>query len=170
MIRPIARSAVLTCALGAFALGACGSDDNGADSTSAADTSVGESTPAVTEAPPAVTDEVSVPATVDGTTAAPATDVAQSDVAVTEAPAGPPAADAGLTIVDFSFSAANVPAATEFTLTNDDEFAHTVTDRDGAFDVRVEGAATAPLTIERAGTYEIFCRIHPSMSGTITVV
>lgn len=169
MIRPIARSAVLTCALAALTLGACGSDDNSSDSTSGADTSVAESTPAVTEAPPAVTDAVSVPATVDGTTAAPATDVAQTDVAETAAP-GPPAAGAGLTIADFSFSPGSASAGTEFTLTNDDDFAHTVTDRDGTFDVRVEGGSTAPLTIDRAGTYEIFCRIHPSMSGSITVV
>ncbi len=166
MIRPIARSAVLICALGAFALGGCGSDNSTADSTSAADTSVVDSTAAVTDAPPVVTDAVSVPATVDDTTAAPATDVAQTDATGNEVPA----AGAGLTIADFSFSQGSGTAGTEFTLTNNDDFAHTVTDRDGAFDVRVEGGSTAPLTIDRAGTYEIFCRIHPSMSGTITVV
>ena len=166
MIRPIARSAVLTCALGAFVLGGCGSDSNTAGSTPAADTSVVDSTPAVTDAPPVVTDAASVPATVDNTTAAPATDVAQTDATGT----GAPAAGAGLTIADFSFSQGSGTAGAEFTLTNDDDFAHTVTDRDGAFDVRVEGGSTAPLTIDRAGTYEIFCRIHPSMSGTITVV
>lgn len=161
MMRLKVRRVALACVVGALVVAACGGDDDtdgtvpAADSAPAAETTA--SSPAATEASSVATDAVTVPATVDDTTAAPATDDPGVDVD-------------GLTIVDFAFSAANVPATVEFTLTNDDEFAHTVSDRDGAFDVRVEGSSTAPLTIERAGTYEIFCRIHPSMSGTITAV
>ena len=171
MMRSKTGRAAVAGVLGALLLVACGGDDDTSGSTPAADSSVAASTPAVTEAPPAETDADTVPetvtdtvpATVDGTAAAPSTGAA------------PATDDAGvdvdgLIISDFSFSAAAVPAGVEFTLTNEDDFAHTVTNRDGVFDVRVEGGSTEPLTIERTGTYEIFCRIHPSMSGTITVV
>ena len=78
------------------------------------------------------------------------------------------AAGAGLTISGFQFSAASVTAGTEFTITNKDSAAHTVTDEGGTFDVSVPAGGTATLTIPKAGTYSIRCRIHPSMKGTIT--
>jgi plastocyanin len=35
--------------------------------------------------------------------------------------------------------------------------------------VRVAGGGTETLTIPKAGTYAIHCKIHASMHGTITV-
>ena len=79
------------------------------------------------------------------------------------------AAGAGLTISGNHFSAASVTAGTEFTITNNDSVGHTVTDDGGSFDVSVPAGGTATLTIPKAGTYAIHCKIHSSMHGTITV-
>jgi plastocyanin len=78
-------------------------------------------------------------------------------------------APAALTIQNTSFGAASVTAATEFTIQNKDSARHTVTDDAGSFDVSVPAGGTASLTIPKAGTYKIHCKIHASMHGTITV-
>ena len=83
--------------------------------------------------------------------------------------AAAPAGGGGLTISGNAFSAASVTAGTEFTITNNDSVAHTVTADDGTFDVSVPAGGTAPLTIDTAGSYAIHCNIHSSMHGTITV-
>ena len=79
------------------------------------------------------------------------------------------AAAAGLTISGNQFSAASVTAGTVFTITNNDSVGHTVTDDAGSFDVAVPGGGSATLTIPKAGSYAIHCKIHASMHGTITV-
>jgi plastocyanin len=89
---------------------------------------------------------------------------AATDAAGTGAPTGA----AGLTISGNSFSAASVTPGTEFTITNSDSVAHTVTDDAGSFDVSVPASGTATLTIADAGSYAIHCNIHSSMHGTIT--
>jgi plastocyanin len=80
-----------------------------------------------------------------------------------------PAAGGGLTISGNAFSPASVTAGTEFTITNNDSVAHTVTADDDSFDVNVPAKGTATLTIDTAGNYPIHCKIHSSMHGTITV-
>ena len=102
-------------------------------------------------------------------TDAPATDPPVTDPPTSDAPAGDPAGATTLTIAEFAFSELTVAAGTEFTITNDDGFAHTVTEADDAFDVAVDGGASEPLTIAEPGSYSIRCKIHPSMAGTITV-
>ena len=50
---------------------------------------------------------------------------------------------------------------------------HTATDRAGGFDTKVLafGQSSAPITIDKPGTYNYFCQIHPTtMRGTIVVV
>jgi plastocyanin len=86
------------------------------------------------------------------------------------APTTPAAGGAVLTISEFAFSDLTVAAGSEITITNNDGFAHTVTDSNNVFDVRVESGASEPLTIAAAGTYSIVCKIHPRMKGTITVI
>lgn len=76
---------------------------------------------------------------------------------------------AGLTISGNTFSAASVTAGTEFTITNNDDVDHTVTDDAGSFDKQVPAGGTATLTIPDAGSYAIHCNIHSSMHGTIDV-
>ena len=116
-------------------------------------------------APACSSDAKSSSTTVAG---APAVSTATGD---TTAAGGSTAAGgaAGLTISGFQFSAASATAGTEFTITNSDSAGHTVTDDAGSFDVSVPAGGTATLTIPKAGTYKIHCKIHAAMHGTITV-
>jgi plastocyanin len=100
-------------------------------------------------------------------------------------PVGSPAADgatpadevtatgpAAVAIVDVSFQPASidVAAGTTVTWTNDDGFGHTVTATDGAFNSGVlDGGASFSQIFSEPGTFEYFCAIHPSMTGTVTV-
>ena len=95
---------------------------------------------------------------------APAESVAAGGTAL--APAG---TGGELTIKGLAFSELTTKAGAEISISNQDGFSHTVTAKDGSFDVPVSGGSTETLTIPTAGTYEIFCKIHSSMHGTITV-
>lgn len=66
---------------------------------------------------------------------------------------------------------ASVPAGSAITITNTDNEAHTVTSKDGGFDVKVAGhGGTAQLTApSKAGTYQLTCDFHANMRGTIVV-
>ncbi|MDW3219156.1 MAG: cupredoxin domain-containing protein [Acidimicrobiales bacterium] len=91
----------------------------------------------------------------------------------------PPAADAvsdtagdAVDIAGFAFSP--LPArsgGTTIEVTNSDGAAHTLTARDGSFDTGLlSGGDRATFTAPLApGTYEFFCELHPSMTGTLTV-
>jgi plastocyanin len=173
MQRSNTRRLMVIALVAGVGLTACGSDDDSSGSTPAdtasADTAAAASVPATDAAPATeyVDEEYDVPDTVAATVAE---SVAES-VAATDPPATDAPDDATtLTISEFTFSSPTVSAGTSFTITNEDGFAHTVTSRDDFFSVGVDGGASEPLTIEAPGTYEIFCRIHPSMEGTITVV
>ena len=58
---------------------------------------------------------------------------------------------------------------TAIRIINNDSKAHTVTDSKNAFDIEIAAGATAALTVTAPGTYEIHCKIFPTMTGTITV-
>lgn len=138
-------------AVATLALAACGSS---ASTSASADTSATGDTAAAaatgdTAAAPAAGDTAAAPASGDTAAAAPA--------------------GAGITIKDFTFTAAGATAGTPITITNDDGVAHTVTADDGSFDVKVSGGKTADVTIDKAGTYAFHCNIHTSMKGSITV-
>jgi plastocyanin len=77
-----------------------------------------------------------------------------------------------ITISQFTFSGASVPAGATVTVNNLDGVEHTVTATDGSFDSGVVASATAVafLAPNAPGTYSFVCAIHPSMSGQITVV
>jgi plastocyanin len=86
---------------------------------------------------------------------------------------GSVAADPAVTIADFNFSPANITihAGETVTWTNNGPSAHTATARDGSFDTGVlQKGQSASHTFTHAGTFTYFCRIHPFMQGTITVV
>jgi plastocyanin len=77
-----------------------------------------------------------------------------------------------VSVVDVAFQPADieVPVGTTVDWTNVDPFAHTVTARDGAFDSgTMDGGGTFSQTFSEPGTFEYFCAIHPSMTGTVTV-
>ena len=82
---------------------------------------------------------------------------------------GTDATAATLTISGRAFGSVTATAGMPITIVNEDGFSHTVTDRDGEFDVKVAGSSTGTLTIDEPGTYEIVCTIHPDMAGEITV-
>jgi plastocyanin len=87
------------------------------------------------------------------------------------AAAGAAGADA-VTIRDFSFTPADltVSVGDTVTWTNDDDFAHTVTSRDGLFDSGdLAGGQTFQFTFTEPGTYPYVCNIHPNMTATVTV-
>jgi len=80
-----------------------------------------------------------------------------------------------VTAADFRFDpdALEAPAGTAVTieLTNDDGVAHTFTIADLDVDIAANPgqSASAEVTVDEAGEHEWVCRIHPSMSGTLTV-
>jgi plastocyanin len=69
-----------------------------------------------------------------------------------------------------------VPVGTEVVWVNADSFAHTVSEGtdgqtvdDPIVDEEIAQNGTVSVTFEEAGTYDITCKIHPSMNMTITV-
>lgn len=104
---------------------------------------------------------------------------AASADAATDAPGEPVA----LTITNFAYEpqALKVSAGDRVRWTNEDMFAHTVTDveardGDGRFDgelgtldeVDAQGT-TFERTFTEPGTYTYFCRFHPDMRGSVVV-
>jgi plastocyanin len=53
---------------------------------------------------------------------------------------------------------------------NKDIFAHTATARNGDWDVTMPPKKTVTLVLKKAGTVDYYCRFHPNMKGTLTVV
>lgn len=76
-----------------------------------------------------------------------------------------------ITIRDFDFEdGVSVAAGEPLEVVNADGVAHTLTERDGAFDTgTVNGGSATELAVDQPGEYEVYCMIHPSMSGTLTV-
>lgn len=81
-----------------------------------------------------------------------------------------------VTIQDFAFepAAAEVPAGTTITWTNEDGVTHTVTAgspgaAEETFDESLDAGATADVTFDEPGSYPYFCAIHPTMTGEVVV-
>lgn len=82
------------------------------------------------------------------------------------------AGDEAIAIQDFAFDPDDltIPVGTTVTWTNNDGAPHTVTADDGSFDSGNLGQGdTFTFTFEEAGTFTYICKIHPSMTATITV-
>jgi len=80
--------------------------------------------------------------------------------------------NAAVTIKDLKFTptTVNIHVGSMVMWTNSDSFAHTVTANDGSFDSQnVAGGGTYMHTFGTAGTFAYKCKIHASMTGTITV-
>jgi plastocyanin len=52
---------------------------------------------------------------------------------------------------------------------NDDALRHTVTARDGSFDLNLPSKTSAKMTVGAAGSVPFFCKFHPGMTGTLVV-
>jgi len=107
----------------------------------------------------------------DSNGASPAT-VAPATVAPPVGGSAPALAPAAIEIADFSFSGSRTATAgAAVQVSNADGTAHTLTARDGAFDTgAVDAGTTVAFTAPGApGTYDYFCAIHPSMTGSLVV-
>ena len=82
-----------------------------------------------------------------------------------------PAAAATITIRDFAYDvSATVSAGAEIMVVNEDGEAHTLTLGGSDVNVVVQGKETATFTApSKAGTYEISCDFHGSMSSELIV-
>lgn len=74
-------------------------------------------------------------------------------------------------VKDYSFPPLTVAPGERVRVLDGDDEPHTLTAVDGSFDTgsfdKAEpGEFTAPT---KPGTYQIYCRVHPSMRGTLTV-
>jgi len=74
-----------------------------------------------------------------------------------------------VTIHNFAFTAKPVKAGESFQVQNKDSTEHTFTANNGAFDVDVPAGKTVTVKALQAGTYPYHCKIHSSMTGTLTV-
>jgi plastocyanin len=70
----------------------------------------------------------------------------------------------------FSPSTLTVSAGTTVSWTNNDGVTHTVTSKTSAFDSgSLLNGKTYSFTFPNAGTYDYYCKIHTSMTGSIVV-
>ena len=90
-------------------------------------------------------------------------------VSPTESPEGGGGAD--LTIVDFSFSPADlsVTEGQTISVTNIGESSHTFTTDDGAIDETIGAGETVDITLTGVASGGFHCDFHSQMTGTLTV-
>jgi plastocyanin len=104
------------------------------------------------------------------TAAAAATTAAATTAPASGASTGGAAAAGAISIKSFKFVVpASVKSGTELTIKNEDTQKHTFTDKAGSFSVDVPGGGSATVTIAKAGTYDLICKIHAQMSGQLVV-
>ncbi len=79
--------------------------------------------------------------------------------------------DVQVSIVDFGFEPASASAGVGQTVTwsNTGQAPHTVTFRDNPDCGQAAAGAQVSVKFNAAATYEYFCRIHPTMEGSVTV-
>jgi len=76
-------------------------------------------------------------------------------------------------IGDFAFSPSSIliESGSVVTWRNEDPAPHTVTARAGSFDSgTLDPGSDFATAFDRAGTFEYFCQIHPTMQGAVRVV
>jgi plastocyanin len=98
--------------------------------------------------------------------------VGHDDPGGSPASASSPSRPHAVTVQGFAFSpdALTVTAGTSVSWTNRDGFDHSIVDRGGAFRGQPFGTgATFTYKYEKPGTYQYFCGIHNSMTGTVVV-
>ena len=76
-----------------------------------------------------------------------------------------------VTIDKLKFEPAEVSAHVGDTIewVNADFVVHTATARDGAWDILIPANATKSVVLKTEGTVDYYCRLHPNMTGRITV-
>jgi plastocyanin len=78
--------------------------------------------------------------------------------------------------MSFAPTQLTIPAGTEVTFNNTSQLPHTITHGtngravdDAAFDRNIGEMASVTIAFDEPGTYEVTCKIHPSMNMTIVV-
>lgn len=91
--------------------------------------------------------------------------------AIMLAAVGAPAKTIRIDVESLAFRPAQVTAHVGDTVewANNDFLDHTATARNHAWDLPLPVGKTAKVRLKKAGAVEYFCRIHPNMTGTITV-
>ncbi len=81
------------------------------------------------------------------------------------------AATIEVTIKQLIFSPAQISVKTGDTIewVNQDFVAHTATARDKSFDVPIPANGKGSYTVTIAGTFDYYCKLHPTMKGQIQV-
>ena len=81
------------------------------------------------------------------------------------------AAGVVISIADFAYKVpASVAPGAKITIKNEDSQAHTVTSKDGGFDVTIDPKGTATITApDKPGSYKFVCTFHANMSSTLVV-
>ena len=87
------------------------------------------------------------------------------------APAGAQAGGKTITIKDFKNSPADLQTKVGETVTvnNGDDAPHTVTAKDGSFNVEVPPHGTATLTVSKAGNHPYECTYHPGQHNPASI-
>lgn len=98
---------------------------------------------------------------------APSSTVASSTT-VAPSTTSAPAPD-GPFIEDRTFLGLEVATGSEVTVTNLDDEDHTFSFEDGTVNVSLGGLETGTFEAPAAGSYEIYCEIHGSMTATLVV-
>jgi plastocyanin len=82
------------------------------------------------------------------------------------APAGP-----AITIKDFMYNPAEVTATAgqPITITNNDGFNHTITAKDGTFNIDIPANGSVTLRVSRTGTFPYSCTYHPGQHNPATI-
>jgi plastocyanin len=117
--------------------------------------------------------------------ASPASAAPASEAPASEAPASAASAAAGacapsgtagtvsVKIANFAFDPQTISAKVGDTVTwtNNDSVQHTATVKSDATCTTppISGGASSGITFTKAGTYDYFCKIHPTMTGKIEV-
>ena len=78
---------------------------------------------------------------------------------------------AGITIDQFQYNPAELAAKAgqAVTITNNDDMPHTVTAKDGSFDVTVPAKGNASVTVPKAGDFPYTCTLHPGQHNPASI-
>jgi plastocyanin len=120
--------------------------------------------------------ETASPSAAESEPAAPSEAAPSSEPAATESAAADSEERVRISGSQFDPSELTIAAGTTVTFLNADGFAHTITEGtdgtavdDAIVDDDIEQNGSVQVTFDEPGTYDITCRIHPSMQMTITV-